>query len=294
MDNTIVGIDIGGSHLTSAITDLKTGSIVRDSVKRGNVDSHGTANDIINEWAATIRQTLNGSQGTSVKIGIAMPGPFRYEHGISLIRNQNKYDALYGLNVKNLLAEVLGIPAPNIEFVNDAECFLKGEAFCGAVKEYKHAMGLTLGTGLGTAWYQDGRTMDAALWNYPFREGIAEDYLATRWFIKRYAELTGVTVKNVKDLAARAAHTDKFASQTFDEFGESLSAFLKLVIPDRNPQTIVIGGNIANAFELFHPSIKRSLLQHGISLDIYKTKLGEEAALIGAASVWDMRIPEDA
>jgi glucokinase len=44
-----------------------------------------------------------------VRIGISMPGPFDYENGICLIKGQNKYEALYGLYIKGLLADKLGI-----------------------------------------------------------------------------------------------------------------------------------------------------------------------------------------
>src|SRR5690606_11165273 len=140
MNDIIVGIDIGGSHLTAAITDLKAGRVVVESRNRGAVNSLGSSEDIIRQWSDTIRKTLNDHKGESVKIGVAMPGPFQYEAGISQIRNQNKYDALYGMNVKDLLAQAVDVPAANIRFVNDAECFLRGEAYYGAVRRFRFVL----------------------------------------------------------------------------------------------------------------------------------------------------------
>ena len=37
-------------------------------------------------------------------IGIAMPGPFDYNEGISLIRNLGKYDSIFGVNVRQYLS----------------------------------------------------------------------------------------------------------------------------------------------------------------------------------------------
>jgi len=290
MDEIIVGIDIGGSHLTSAITDLEAGAVVTNTQNRGQVDSHGSADAIIHQWSETINRTLEGCPRENIRLGIAMPGPFQYKEGISEIRNQNKYDALYGLNVKELLAMALNIPVHNIEFLNDAECFLRGEVFCGPVKNYTRAMGLTLGTGLGTAWYRDGKANDAALWCYPFRDGIAEDYCSTRWFIKRYHELTGETVRNVRELAERAER-DGTVARVFHEFADNLASFLAAVAPEHQPQAVVIGGNIAKAFALFAPALTESLVERGMPIDIHKSQLGEEAALIGAASIWDVKIP---
>lgn len=291
MDDIVVGIDIGGSHLTSAITDLETGAIVTDTLYRGQVDSQGSPKSIIDQWCSTINKTLSGYRNKSVRVGIAIPGPFRYEEGISEMQNQDKYDALYGLNVKEMLAEALGLPLANIEFFNDAECFLRGEAFAGAVKGYRRSMGLTLGTGLGTAWYRDGEARDADLWRYPLKDGIAEDYISTRWFVKRYFELTGANIENVRELA-ELGHNDTHALQIWAEFAANLGFFLQQVAPQFEPQAVVIGGNIARSFNLFYPALEAVLSGAGLHIDVHRTKLGEEAALIGAAAVWNSRIHE--
>lgn len=286
MNKIILGIDIGGSHITAALVDLETRSILPGSLIRGHVDSQGTANAIIAEWCDTIKESLCRHKVSPGKMGIAMPGPFNYKEGISMIRNQNKYDALYELNVKELLARELDIHANEIQILNDAECFLEGEVFCGAARGFKSAIGLTLGTGLGTAWYINGVAEDAALWNHPFKEGIAEDYLATRWFIKRYKELSGRNVRDVRELAG-ITDTDSEAKFVFDEFGENLSVFLSLVARDKQPEAVVIGGNIAKAYDLFYPALEKGLKEKAIRIKLQRAKLGEEAALIGAASSWD-------
>ena len=67
--------------------------------------------------------------------------------------------------------------------MNDASCFLKGEVFGGAAKGYNHVIGITLGTGLGSATFKNGVVYDGDLYYTPFKESTAEDYLSTRWFI---------------------------------------------------------------------------------------------------------------
>jgi glucokinase len=172
-----------------------------------------------------------------------------------------------------------------IRFINDAECFLRGEAFCGAAKYFNSALGLTLGTGLGTAWYRDGVAEDAALWDSSFKDGIAEDYLGSAWFINRYKELTGIKIKNVKELVL-ITDADPEAKYVFNEFGENLADFLGPFINKNKPQALVIGGNIAKAYDLFYPSLDSGFKKQSINISLLTAKLGEEAALIGAASCW--------
>ncbi|MHC2992470.1 hypothetical protein OB13_13075, partial [Pontibacter sp. HJ8] len=220
-----------------------------------------------------------------VKIGISIPGPFDYEAGICLFKNQNKYDCLYGLNVKELLAAQLEIDVANIKLINDAGCFLRGEVFGGAAKNISSAMGLTLGTGLGSAILADGVAEDADLWHAPFQDSIAEEYLSTRAFVRSYTKKSGKTVADVKELAALYPH-DADARQVFAEFAENLALFLAPYLRDKQPEVLIIGGNIANAWELFMPATASQLKSMGIQVLIQKAVLAEEAALIGAASYW--------
>lgn len=284
-NSTALGIDIGGSHITAALVDLGTRSIIEGSWNRTRINSQGEAAEIIEAWAAVISEVFTKAPAGIKHIGIGMPGPFDYEQGISLMKGQHKYDALYNLNVKDLLAAKLNIAADQIRFINDAGCFLQGEVFSGAGRNYQRVIGLTLGTGLGSAIYHDGVANDANRWCTPFKDGMAEDYLSTRWFVKRYEEVSGEAVPDVKALVSRIAVDDRI-QQLFNEFATNLATFLTGFIQAEQPEAIIIGGNIANAADLFFPLLKEELQKQQIQLPILTASLGEAAALIGAASLW--------
>jgi glucokinase len=275
----ILGADIGGTHITTALIDMDKGTLVPDSYHREHVDAHGSAEHIISSWAAVIRKSLSAGVGVS-QIGIAMPGPFDYEAGISQITGLHKYEALYGLNVKELLAAELQIKAADIRMANDARCFLQGELFAGAVKGEQEVTGLTLGTGFGSAIAANGIARDAAFYDIPFLESRAEDYFCSRWLVKRYCEVSNKTVKNVKEMALMA---DQFSIAVFHEFGANLALFLSTLAPV--PSRIVLGGNIAQTFHLFNPSMQNILNRKGLQISFVLSALDENAALLGAASI---------
>ena len=283
-DSMILGVDIGGSHITATLVNLNTGHLIKNSQVRAAVDARGEANDIISQWSDVISKAFAFHNVTVKRLGIAMPGPFDYDAGIAWMKNQDKYDSLYGLNVKALLSESLDIPKDSIRFLNDAESFLLGEVFSGAAKGTSRAVGLTLGTGLGSARFLNRGVEDANLWCSPFLDATAEDYLSTRWFVKRYFELSEIKVQGVKELASLT--NDDNALQTFLEFGNHLGLFLKPVILQDQPETIVLGGNISNAFPLFAASLNKALKDLPNVPAIKKSELGEDACLIGAASNW--------
>ena len=283
-NDIVVGIDIGGSHITAALVDLKAHAIVPGSLTRSSVDARGNAEQVIKEWTTAIVGCRTNKNGTSKKIGIAMPGPFDYEKGISLISGLDKYESLYNLNVKELLAAELGIASADIFMMNDASCFLKGEVFGGAAIDCNNVIGITLGTGVGSATFKDGIVYDGDLYVTPYKDSTPENYLSTRWFIKRYKELTGISAANVKEISGKVAN-DQTAASVFTEFGNNLGEVLTAYIKKHNATTVVIGGNIINAWELFINEAEKVLNNSSINVSLIKAKLGEEAALMGAGSL---------
>jgi glucokinase len=281
----VIGIDIGGSHITAGLVDLKIRKLVNNSLIRRHVNSKASAVEILDAWVDMIEQLFSAFPLTQKKIGIAMPGPFDYEEGICLIKGVDKFESLFNLNIKKLLAEKLQILNANILMMNDASCFLKGEVFGGAVINCDNVIGITLGTGLGSARFHSGQTFEGDLYSSPFKDGIAEDYLSNRWFLKRYNETTGHTIKNVKELCEKISE-EPGIKKLFEEFGGNLGKVLYTFVQKHSCETIVIGGNIANAWELFFYETKKILNMLPKNIEIKKAQLGEEGALIGAASLW--------
>jgi glucokinase len=284
-----LGVDIGGSHITAALVDLETRTLVKNSIKRSPVNSQENKEVILSAWCDIINKAFQNIKNGVRNVGIAMPGPFNYEEGISLIKDQDKFKSLYQVNVKEELSKRLDIPTDNIHFINDAAGFLQGEVFAGAAKGNASVLGLTLGTGLGSSLCLNYKAFDADLWNSDFLDGIAEDYLSTRWFVKRFKQLSGKEVDGVKELV-EIVKTDHFATMVFMEFGYNLAQFLIPIIKKHKIDTVIIGGNIAQSFSAFAPELIATLKGNGIDTEIKISELKEHAALIGAASCCDLSL----
>lgn len=284
-DDLVLGIDIGGSHITLALVDMVSKSIIEHTYHRAYLNSRDKCEPILDAWVNTINKAYATGHSDVKRLGVAMPGPFDYENGISYIKDNKKYDALYGLNVKELLAQRLNIGIDQIRMVNDAACFLQGEVFAGAAKNYTKAIGITLGTGLGTAVLSDGVAHDANLWCSEFKDGKAEDYISSRWFAKRYFEMSGINLLDVRALN-EVAEESPVARAVFKEFSENLTLFIKQFIEAEQPEVVVIGGNITKASGWYMPAVTRALKRHGIDIPVHISNLKENAALLGAASAW--------
>ena len=277
-----IGVDIGGSHITAAYIDSSNYHVISDSLKRERVASESTAAVIFDSWVEALSPLVAGLHIGEIKIGVAMPGPFDYKKGIALFENVKKYDSLYGLDVGRILSERLNISRQSIIFINDAEAFLRGEMAAGAAADKDRAIGITLGTGLGSASNCSGAVVDVNRAALPFLEQNAEEYISTRWFLARYKELTGKEVKNVEDLLDNS--TLALKNQIFDEFAINLASFLNDFIADENPEVLVIGGNIARTWDHFMPQVQQKIVNKNVI--IRQTEMWEDAALVGAACIW--------
>lgn len=281
----VLGIDIGGSHISACLVELNNAGFLRESEVHAKVDPSGAADVLIDAWAAAIRDSFAKAGEPVGYIGIAMPGPFDYEKGISRISGLHKFESLYGLNVRELLAEVLRIPPDHIRFINDASAFLLGEVNGGAGKGFANAAGITLGTGLGSAGYFGHVLHDGDLWSMSFKESRAEDYLCSRWVVQEYKKLSGKNIQGVKDLMQEEFKDDD-ARQVFETFGQHLGEVLLLKYPPALQEVVVIGGNIAKAWDCFVPAAHRYFQSKGVTMDLRPALLGEDAAIMGAAFLW--------
>lgn len=279
----ILTADIGGSHITVGIYNVETQTIQQQSLTRVEVDSRGSATEILTSWSNVFQQMLKNTDLPVSGLSVAMPGPFDYENGISYIKGLNKYEALYGMDIKNFLADLLMLDPQFIRFRNDAESTIAGEVLAGAGKGYQNVMGVTLGTGFGSAYSKNRITKDINLGSEAYKDTIADDYLSTRWFLKRYHELTGISLTGgVKELA-KLAIKSVVANDIFKEFAINMSDFLSTPVGQLHPEVLIICGNIAKASEFFLPHLANVLSTTTIKL----AQLGEYAPLIGAAAMFE-------
>ncbi|VEH18419.1 N-acetyl-D-glucosamine kinase [Chryseobacterium nakagawai] len=280
MMQNILGIDIGGSHITLAQVDAEKREIITSTYVREHVNSFDNKETIFSAWTSAIEKAADDLVKEDLLIGIAMPGPFDYENGISLMQ-QGKFIDIYQVNIKEELANRLSISSKQIHFVNDAAAFMEGEVFGGCVQGFKRVFGVTLGTGLGTTFYNGEFATDEDLWDSPFKDSIGEDYLATRWFVNRYEKLTGEKISGTKDLLDKPLEIQQ---KMFDEYADSFSDFIVKYVDHYKPEVLVIGGNIAKAYPHFEQRFIQNLIKNNINLQVKISAIFEDAAILGAAS----------
>ena len=291
-----IGSDIGGSHITCQLFDLECHQFIGNARVRKSVDSNSSAPGILDIWANAIREAAGDFRLSELEgIGFAMPGPFDYHNGIAWFENVEKFDHLYGVNVRSEILVRLELEdSYPVRFFNDAACFAIGESLQGEAAKYSRLLAVTLGTGFGTTFIENhkpvagkyGIPADGFLYRVPFKNSVADDYFSTRWFLKEYTALTGKEISGAKHLAD-LAKDGYSAAMIFHIFGSGLGKFLAPWLKKIGAECLVIGGNISSAYPLFGKYMLEEFSQAGWQHPVLISSMPEDAAIAGSAFLCD-------
>lgn len=287
--------DIGGSHISCLLIAIETGAIEKKSLVSIKVDNTSSSKILLNTWTEAINKCKGHlpSNAEFIGVGMAIPGPFDYENGIGLYDNSNqKFVHLNNVNIREELSNRLNIEGSKIRFINDATAFSLGSFWFGSGKGYSKMVAITLGTGFGSSFIDNGKAIEegstvpkeGCLWHVAYKDGIADDYFSTRWFVNKFNLLATEQVTGVKRIAELANEGNVDAQNLFNEFGENLADCLAQYLKAFNAEVVVMGGNIAEAYNLFKPSLYKSLKSKGLNIEFKVSILKENAAMLGAVT----------
>ncbi|MDO3412519.1 ROK family protein [Saccharibacillus sp. CPCC 101409] len=283
----IVAFDVGGTQIKAAA--VVGGAVREDTIGYYESRADLAADDIIARFAGIFVDTLDkaGPDAAADGLGLAFPGPFDYEAGVSRIRGLGKFDALYGLAVGELLERELRAnertkarlaPRFRIVFENDAALFGLGESAAGgAAESARRAVCLTIGTGLGSCFLEQGRLVkhredapdEGWLYTVPYENGIADDYISRRGVLALAEEL-GLDARrlDVRELAGLAESGEEKARLLFERFGRRMALILTPSLLKFRPEVVVLGGQISKSAHLFAPAFEAEAAAAGLAANI--------------------------
>ncbi|MFH7000662.1 ROK family protein [Flavobacterium bizetiae] len=295
-----IGVDIGGSHISSAAVNGNDFVIIPGTYFSGAVDSKASKEVIIKKWAAIINQTIqiiqeayDYSLSDTIGIAFSMPGPFQYETGIAMFEGNDKYESLYNVSVSEELLKYLSTQNVSFRFLNDASCFGVGGSLKQESEANSKVIAITLGTGFGAAFLDNKLPItqgtnvphNGCLWDKPFEDSIADNYFSTRWFLSQYESITGNKLTDgVKEIAGIE---DYSTVKIFDDFANNLSEFLAPFIIDFQADLLILGGNIAKSNRLFLAKFQENLKSKNIDIAISIVENTEQTSILGSSYLFN-------
>ncbi|MGI8387542.1 ROK family glucokinase [Robertmurraya sp. P23] len=310
----LIGVDLGGTTVKLAILTLHGEVQQKWSIE---TDIQNDGKNIVPNIIESINHRLDLyglSSHDFLGIGMGSPGAVNYREGTVIGAYNLGWKTLQP--VKELIEAGTGIPF----FIdNDANVAALGEHWKGAGEGGNNVVFITLGTGVGGGVILEGNLIHGAGAAGEIGHMIVEPngYLCTcgnRGCLETVASATGV-VRLVRELSGKYAGQSKLkwliddgqevtAKTVFDQAkaGDKLA----LIVVDKfylylgyacgtianivNPNAIVIGGGVSAAGEFLLKGVEKQFLKNTfpqirISTKIKLAKLGNDAGVIGAASL---------
>jgi len=276
--------------------DLKHKVLHRELTSRRPVDCHEAADCILEAWVGSLQDVIKQIGLKHLTgIGFAMPGPFDYPAGVAHFKGVKKYDSLNTIDVRAELLRRLKLPGHfPIRFLNDATCFAIGEAWMGPASRFHRTVAITLGTGFGSAFLEDGIPVEegdevpesGCVYHLPFGTSNADDHFSSRWFKRVYEELFTRSSGGVKEMSEEALQNPDVQA-IFTEFGQNLGNFMAPWLVRFRAGCLTIGGNISRGYDLFKQPFRQALRSHNCEPALFLSELGELAAIAGSARLTD-------
>ncbi len=273
----IIGIDLGATNIRGAVI---SGDEISE-IKSHRIKSNGTQEEVLNDVFALLDKLKEES---TAAIGIGVPSVVDTEEGIV-------YDVVYipswkEVHLKKILEERYKIP---VLVNNDANCFALGEYYFGKGKGYNSVIGLAIGTGLGAGIIINNKLYEGA--NCGAGEfGICDyldkvyEYYCSGSFFKNVYNLDG------EDVFTKAKAGDRTALKLYAEMGIHLGNAIKLILYTYDPQLIILGGSVANAYEFYKETMWQRIktcvftkTAERIKIEISELK---NSGILGAASLY--------
>lgn len=312
-----VGIDIGGTNISTGVVDETYKIVGRGKIKTGIGRSY---EEILADIIETVRLSLADADidlEEIKSIGVGCPGTCNTETGVVEYSNNLRWN-----NVP-LVADIEKAFGKKTYFDNDANVAAYGEYLAGAAKGAKNAIIITLGTGVGAGIIINGKIFSGSNFaggeightvivvdGYECscgRKGCFEAYSSATGLIRMTKEAAEQhpeskicqLVETDGKISARTAFNaakmlDDVGQAVVDKYIKHLACGITNTINIFQPDILCIGGGVCNEGDNLLIPLKKEVAKGVYSKNSAKNtqicicSLGNDAGIIGAAMLGKM------
>ena len=303
----VVGVDLGGTKIYTALVDLE-GNIIKE--KAVETLAFEGENAVMGRIIDTINYVIDGSEKNLIKsIGIGSPGPLDVKNGV-IIENSNL--PFKNFEIVKTIRETYDLPT---YLDNDANVATLGEFMFGAGKGTENMVFITASTGIGGGAVIHGKLFRGTTGNaleightIVANEGprcgcgnigCAEALGSGTAIGKRAKEAVATNVetslKNYENVTSKevfkeAANGDRVAKNILETSLNYLGIAVANTITNFDPEKVVIGGGVINGGSIVLDTIRRVVGERALktfvdSCTVEKAVLGGKAGVLGAAAL---------
>ena len=302
-----IGIDIGGSHIATGIVDYGGKILAKETldINLSDISSTKAAEEFlvntINLQIEKLLKKTNYQVDDITKIGIAAPGNPTESEIKNLVNLHIK-----NFNIKEKLEKIYNT---KIKIKNDGKCAGIAEKEYGALRPYKDAVFLCIGTGVGSAVFLNNELLeprrasgfelghiiiekDNGIKCNCGNKGCFETYVSMKRFKKNAIEKLklpqGIKSEEVQQYIR--TNIEKLEVKSFiNTYVENLSVGISNIINIFEPEAICFGGSFSYYDDIFLPILEEKIKKYQFNKDddvrFVLSKLKNDAGIIGATEI---------
>jgi glucokinase len=276
-DAKVIGIDLGATNIRGA---LVTDDLHSDIVSR-RIKSDGTEEEVLEDVFWVVDKLIDS---TVKAIGIGVPSVVDVAEGI--VYDVQHIPSWKEVHLKSIMEARYNIP---VYVNNDANCFALGEFYFGKGKGSESLTGLTLGTGLGAGIITNGKLYSG------YNCGAGEigcisyldenlEFYCSGSFFQNVHQLDGLKVYEA------AKKGEDQALKLYAELGKHIGEAIKITMYAYDPQVIIMGGSVSQAYEYFHEAMWAQLKTFAYQKSVERIRIEiselENSGILGAAALF--------
>lgn len=308
MPEYLIGVDLGGTRIRAALMDSDLNIIQRVETLTQSQEGIQPTLERIKEQ---VRRVMPADGSPIRGIGLSVPGPTNPERGV--IINPPNLMGWQEVYLGDILHEAFNVP---IYVGNDANVAALAEVARGAARGYRHAIYITVSTGIGSGIVIDGRLMlgtmglaaEAGHMMIYFGEGRVSsleneaagpdmaDQARQRIAAGESSSMADAVAGeldaiNGATVGIAAQQGDPLALEIVTRSATLIGLGMVNLLHLFNPQILVVGGGVSNLGDLLFVPMRETIEKYCIAreywqdLVITRPHLGEDVSLYGAGTL---------
>ncbi|MBO5671907.1 MAG: ROK family transcriptional regulator [Alistipes sp.] len=300
------GVNIGRDHMTYAITDLQNNVIIERTDENFELVDRPQCLERICQNIESFVADCGVDREKILGVGVSIVGRVNPETGRSY-----KYFTSSEESLRDIISSRIGI---RVMLENDTRARCYAEYTTGKAKNESNVIYLHMGRGVAIGIVIDGKL-------YYGKNGFAGEFGHIPFFDNEIicacgkkgcleTEVSGIAIEDkivhlikngvntrlremydrgesihINDIIAAARNDDNLAIELIEEAGEKVGKAVAFLINTFNPETVIVGGNLAMAGEYLMLPLKSSTNRYSLNL-VYKDTKFRISKMTDSANAW--------
>ena len=301
-----VGINVGRDHMTYVVTDLQNNVITEHTDNSFELVDRPQCLERICHNIETFVAECGVDREKILGVGVSIVGRVNPETGRSY-----KYLTSSEESLTDIISSRIGI---RVMLENDTRARCYAEYTTGKSKNESNVIYLHMGRGVAIGIVIDGKL-------YYGKNGFAGEFGHIPFFDNEIicacgkkgcleTEVSGIAIEDkivqlirngvnthlremydrgesihINDIIAAARNDDNLAIELIEEAGEKVGKAVAFLINTFNPETVIVGGNLAQAGEYLMLPLKSSTNKYSLNL-VYKDTKFRVSKMTDSANAW--------